>query len=209
MMFSFRNPNSKGLSHMKKEEYQKAIAEFEQVIVKYPDNWETYGYLGYTYRILGNNDRAIETFQKCLSINSEAIESHQGLALSFADKGIKFDEAVTLIEKTKEILKEDSFIFESSKGLYFEALSWIYFRQGKIEKAIEYFDKAYPIWQNDFRRGVDEFDLHFSETHYHFGVILAYKGEKEKAIEEFEKALKCSKLSIFAKNSLYEMEKLK
>lgn len=207
--FGFGDPHYKGAKYLEKGDYQNAIIEFEHVLAKNPQNWATYGYLGDTYRRLGENDKAIDNYKKSLSYNPEAIESYEGLALSYADKGIKFNEAIALIEKTKEIMKDDISTWNKIKGFYLESLSWGYFRKGDKTKAIKYFDEAYPIWQKDFKSDVDEFDPYFSEIHYRFGVLLIHKGDKKKAYEEFEKAIRCDKSSIFAKKAQKEIDKLK
>lgn len=208
-MFGGGDPNKKGVTLLEKGDYQNAITEFERVLVKNPKDWQAHAYLGDTYRRLGQEDKAIDSYKKSLSYNSEAIESYEGLALSYADKGVKFDEAIALLNKTREIMKRDDFILNNTKGIYLQALSWVYFQKGERTKAIEYFNEAYPLWQKDFQSGVNEFDPYFSEIHYQFGVLLIHKDEKEKAYGEFEKTIQCAPSSVSAKKAKQEMEKLK
>ncbi len=209
IMFGIGDPNKKGVVLLKKGDYQNAIIELERVLAKNPQNWETYGYLGDTYRRLGQEDKAIDNYKKSLSYNPEAIESYEGLALSYGDKGINFNEAIALLDKTREIMKGDTSALNDTRSFYLEALSWVYFQKGDITRAIEYFNEAYPLWQKDFQTGVDEFDPYFSEVHYHFGVLLSHKGEKEKAYREFEKAIQCAQSSVFSKKAQEKIERLK
>lgn len=209
IMFGIRDPNKKGVRLLERGDYQNAIIEFKRVLAKNPQNWQTYGYLGDTYRRLGQEDKAIDSYKRSLSYNPEAIESYEGLALSYADKGIKFNEAIALLEKTREILRDDTSVLNQTRSFYLEALSWVYFQKGDITRAIACFDEAYPLWQKDFQSGVDQFDPYFSKVHYHFGVLLSHKGEKEKAYKEFEKAIQSGQSSAFAKRAQQKKEKLK
>jgi tetratricopeptide (TPR) repeat protein len=207
-MSPIRDPNKKGIALMKKGQYEMAIEEFQRVLVKDPRNWETYAYLGDIYRILGNNDEAISYYNDSIYHNPEAVESYEGLAIAYADKGIKFDEAIAILEETREIMKGDASALKLTKVFYLESLSWVYFQRGNAEKAIEYFKEAYPIWKKDIKMGVDELEPAFSEEHYHFGMLLFITDETGKAREEFEKAIKCRPNSIFAKQAREELNKI-
>jgi tetratricopeptide (TPR) repeat protein len=208
-MSPIRDPNKKGIALMEKGQYEMAIEEFQRVLTKDPRNWETYAYLGDVYRMLGNNDEAISYYNDSIYHNPEAVESYEGLAIAYADKGIKLDEAVDLLNKTQHILKDDKFALEATKDSYLESLGWVYYKKGDIAKALTFYDEAYPIWQKGLKIGVDEFDPYFAETHYHFGMVFLHKNEPDKAREEFEKAIKCSPNSIFAKRARKELDNIK
>jgi tetratricopeptide (TPR) repeat protein len=207
-MRSFRDPNKKGVALMAKGQHGLAIEEFKRVLVKDPKNWQTYAYLGDVYRRLGNSDEAISSYNNSIYYNPEAVESYVGLAIVYADKGIKFDEAIEFLNKTQQILKDDKFALEVSKDSYLESLGWVYYKKGDIAKALTFYDKAYPIWQKNIEIGVDQFDPYFAETHYHFGMFFLLKHEPEKAREEFEKAIESSPNSFFAKQALKELNKI-
>ena len=209
LMFLSRDPNKKGMGLLEKGDYRNAVAKFERVLAKNPKNWEAYGYLGDTYRRLGRYEKAIDSYKTSLSYNPEAIDSYEGLALSYVDKGFRFNEAIVLLGQTRDILKDDALLLNETRIFYLEALSWVYFQKGDTARAMKYFDEAYPLWQKDFQNGLNEFDPYFSEVHYRFGVLLNHRGEKEKARGEFEKAVRCAPMSIFAKKSQEEIEKLK
>lgn len=194
---------------MEKGQYETAIEEFQRVLVKDPKNWETYAYMGDVYRMLGNNDEAILYYNDSIYHNPEGVESYEGLAIAYADKGIKFDEAVDLLNKTQYILKDDKFALEATKDSYLESLGWVYYKKGDIAKALTFYNEAYPIWQKGLKIGADEFNPYFAETHYHFGVVFLHKNEPDKAREEFEKAIKCSPNSIFAKRAREELANIK
>ena len=206
-MFGIGDPNKKGMASLEKGDYANAITEFKRVLIKNQKDWQAYAYLGDTYRRLGQHDEAIDNYKKSLSYNSEAIESYEGLAASYADKGIKFDEAIAILNKTREILKNDPSVLADTEMFYLHGLSWIHFQQGETKKAIKYFDEAYPLWQKSFQQGTNELDPYFSDVHYQFGILLSYKGEKKKAYSEFQKAIKCAPTSIFAKKAKEAMGK--
>ena len=209
VMFISSDRNGRGSALLKRGDYQNAIIRFERVLAESPENWETYCYLGDTYRRLGQYENAIENYKKSISCNSEAVDSYEGLALSYADSGSNFNEAIVLIGQTREIMKEDPVALDETRSFYLETLSWVYFQKGDTARAVVYFDEAYPLWQKDFQNGVDEFDPYFSDVHYRFGILFNCKGEKEKAREEFDKAVRCAPKSVYAKKSEEEIEKIK
>ena len=57
------------------------------------------------------------------------------LGYSFADRNIRLDEALQLIEKAHQISPEDPYILDS--------VGWIYFRLGRFDLAIEYLEKSF------------------------------------------------------------------
>ncbi len=92
-------------------------------------------------------------------------------------KGLKYSKS------EKMVLDKASFEFERSCKLYpFDVnanyeLANIYVVQNKLDKAIEYYEKANLI------------NFGYDEIYYNLGVIYAIKGETKKSIYNFQKAL--------------------
>jgi tetratricopeptide (TPR) repeat protein len=87
-----------------------------------------------------------------------------------SDQEGNLDEAISFLEK--------AIYFSPQSYLFNFSLAQLYFRKGgdNLEKAIIYLDRAISLNQNS------------AEAHFLKGAVLFQKGEKEKAILEFEKA---------------------
>jgi len=61
--------------------------------------------------------------------------AYNALGYSFADRNIKLNEALSLIEKAASLSPNDHYILDS--------LGWVHFRKGNLSKAIDYLQQAY------------------------------------------------------------------
>jgi tetratricopeptide (TPR) repeat protein len=66
-----------------------AAREFERIVVAEPKNDWAYGYLGQAYANLGQNDRAIATWERGVAINSNNAVIHYLLGWAYAKKDDK------------------------------------------------------------------------------------------------------------------------
>lgn len=95
--------------------------------------------------------------------------SHNALGYSFADRGIHLQEARKLIETALSHAPNDPFITDS--------LGWLEFKQGNVQQALTLLEKAYRL-RDDV------------EIATHLGEVLWSLGEKQRAQEVFQAALK-------------------
>ncbi len=125
--------------------------------------------LGAIYERQKKYDQAEEQFRKALQINphNAAVLNYYGYML--ADRGIRLDEATTLI---KRAVAE-----ESANGAYLDSLGWAYYKQNRLAEAEEYMRKAVD------HAGHDPTILD------HYGDVEAKLGRSERAAELWEKAL--------------------
>ncbi len=86
------------------------------------------------------------------------------LGYSLADRNIRLEEALGYIEKALELAPDDPYITDS--------LGWVYFRQGKLDKAEEVLKKAYALHEDN-------------EIAVHLGEVLWVKGDREEALRLF------------------------
>lgn len=61
--------------------------------------------------------------------------AYNALGYSFADRNIKLNEALSLIEKALSLSPNDHYILDS--------LGWVHFRKGNLNKALDYLQQAY------------------------------------------------------------------
>ncbi len=110
-----------------------------------------------------------KSLEKLLSINPEHAEALNFLGYSYAERGIKLDEAEALIQKALKLKKND--------GYYLDSLAWVYFKQAKYKKAEATQQKALGIEKGD------------PLMHEHMGDILWKRGKQKEAREAWQKAL--------------------
>ena len=98
--------------------------------------------------------------------NSKALNA---LGYTLADRTDRYDEAYNLIKKALGISPNDYFVLDS--------MGWILYRQGRLDEAIEFLNKALSK-KND------------PEIAAHLGEVLWVKGDKEAAQAVWDTALK-------------------
>jgi len=94
--------------------------------------------------------------------------AYNALGYSFADRNIKLDEAIKLIEKALSITPNDHYILDS--------LGWALYRKGNLDKALVYLEEAYKVNADP-------------EIAAHLGEVLWQKGEHDKAIKIWQDGL--------------------
>ena len=98
--------------------------------------------------------------RKTIAAKPDFAAAYNALGYSFADRNIKLDEAVVLIEKALTLSPNDHFMLDS--------LGWAYYRKGKLDKAITYLEQAYQTSQDP-------------EIAAHLGEVLWQKGKHDEA----------------------------
>ena len=106
--------------------------------------------------------------RKTIAAKPDFAAAYNALGYSFADRNIKLDEAVTLIEKALSISPNDHYMLDS--------LGWAYYRKGKLDKAITYLEQAYQVNQDP-------------EIAAHLGEVLWQKGKHDEAKKLWTDAL--------------------
>ena len=98
--------------------------------------------------------------RKAIEVKPDFAAAYNALGYSFADRNIKLDEAVNLIEKALTISPNDHYMLDS--------LGWAHYRKGNLDKAIDYLQQAYKVNPDP-------------EIAAHLGEVLWQKGKHEEA----------------------------
>ncbi|MDI1310484.1 MAG: tetratricopeptide repeat protein [Methylotenera sp.] len=106
--------------------------------------------------------------RKTIASKPDFAAAYNALGYSYADRNIKLDEAVSLIEKALSISPNDHYMLDS--------LGWAYYRKGKLDKAITYLEQAYRVNQDP-------------EIAAHLGEVLWKKGKRDEAKKIWNDAL--------------------
>ncbi|OGV77524.1 MAG: hypothetical protein A3I83_00050 [Methylotenera sp. RIFCSPLOWO2_02_FULL_45_14] len=94
--------------------------------------------------------------------------AYNALGYSFADRNIRLNEAVKLIEKALSFSPNDHYMLDS--------LGWAHYRKGNLNKAIKYLQQAYSINPDP-------------EIAAHLGEVLWQKGQYDQAKKIWAEAL--------------------
>jgi len=193
--------------HMRSANYQKAVEYFKK-IENYEQSREILYYLTQCYKAEGNLNKAIEYAKKLLSLDKNNTE-FQGLLANLYEQNKQYQKAIA-IYRNMNIKKDEKLA----------AIGNDYYLEGKIDKAFEYFAKAYKIKHNIsyaekatymlMRLGKYKYIIKFIDKEkvplstdrirYFYGVSLMSEKEYKKAAAVFQKI---SQASILYKDALF------
>jgi tetratricopeptide (TPR) repeat protein len=154
---------------LEKKHYQEALSLFNEADTLTPHNIDIRYSRGITLQALNKIAKAELDFRFVLQQNENDINTLNALGYMLTSHTDRLDEAHKLISKALSLRPNDSMIIDS--------LGWLYYRQGKIEKAEQQLRKAYST-NND------------PEIASHLIEVLSKKGKKEEALAIFQKMIK-------------------
>ena len=149
--------------------FNKAISLLKRGIENSPQNTALLFRLGIVQDKAGLRDQCFATMKKVIRIDPENASALNYLGYSYADLGIRLDEALTLLKKAWAIRPDDGYITDS--------LGWVYYKMGDMDKAVKYLEKA---------AGLTSFDPTITE---HLADAYKKSGNRKKALETYKKAL--------------------
>jgi tetratricopeptide (TPR) repeat protein len=151
------------------DDAENALRSAEK-LVQQPAERESVGFLfGSLYESQKKYDQAEEAFKGVLGVNprNASVLNYYGYML--ADRGVRLDEAVSLVQKA---LAE-----EPTNAAYLDSLGWAYFKQGRLPDAESYIRKA--ILRNP----------HNPTLRSHLGDVLARSGKTDLAVAEWQRSV--------------------
>lgn len=140
-------PNNKDVrlllafAYLNAERAGDAVELLEALHKQYPNDLKIYYTLGEAYGEAGKEDEAIRVMRAVLEIDPNNAPALNYIGYTFAEKGIRLEEAELLILKALKIDPDNPAIIDS--------LGWVYFQQGKLDKAVTELEKAYKLEPND------------------------------------------------------------
>lgn len=158
----------------------RAIAEYQNIVDKRPDNAAAYTLIGMLYDSLKDYKAAADYYRKALEKDQSAIIAANNLAWLYAVQGGgNLDEAVRLaqgvVQKNPQIAG------------FVDTLGWVYYKKGLNAVAVEQLQKAVALDE----AAANKIKVSPSPTYrYHLGMALIAKGDKEGAKRELGVALR-------------------
>lgn len=139
---------------------QEAYALQAQLLSQAPDDVE----LAYDTALLaeraGNFSEMERLLRDIIKRKPDFKHAYNALGYSYADRGIKLEEAQTLIQTALDMQPGDPFITDS--------LAWVHFRRGNLDEAEKLLEQAYATRQD-------------AEIAAHLGEVLWAQGKQDRA----------------------------
>ena len=193
----------RGLAHALEEEYDEAIADFEQVIELDPNHTDVQVALtgvhagrGAEYALQGNYDKAIADFEKAIKLGADNDDVRSGLTLAYLKRGIDhldegdedeavadFDRAIEGLEKIIAAAPGDAEARTVAAGAYLLRAA-ISYESGYFSEKFAYFDRAFA----DLERAI-ELDPDNTEATVAVADAYLYRGFTHYDLYDYEAAI--------------------
>ncbi len=130
-----------GLTYLQTEEYGVASKTFEQGIQHNPENADLHFNLGTAYDKLNRFDDLVTAMETTLRLNPKHADALNYLGYSYAERGIKIEEALALIQKALSL--------KPNNGYYVDSLGWALFKLGRHAEALTEIQRAATLVGDD------------------------------------------------------------
>ncbi len=178
-----------GLGSMYSEwhKYDLAAPELEKAASLMPDNAELQVSLGDAYLNLGQDDKALATFDHAVEASATPLiwnniayqlslkKSHLDRAQQYAESAVSATTAA-LRNLSLDSLTSQELPLVPSLIAYWDTLGWVYYSQGNYDKAEKYVSASWTLGQH-------------GEVGDHLGQIYEKEGKKDRALQTYKLAL--------------------
>jgi tetratricopeptide (TPR) repeat protein len=152
-----------------KNDYKKAVSILQDGLKYNEKDTDLYFRLGVALDKSGDKIGSIDQMKKVLEIDPNQAEALNYIGYSYAEEGIKLDEALDMIQKALRLKPDSGFIIDS--------LGWVYFRKGLYDDALSSLQKAFSLKSDD------------PTIAEHLGDVYFKKNEYQQSLEMYQKAL--------------------
>jgi tetratricopeptide (TPR) repeat protein len=180
--------SSLGALFINTNQQDRAIAEYQKILERRPDNATAYTLIGMLDDSRQNYDAAADSYRKALGKDQNAVIAANNLAWLYAVNGKgNLDEAVRLAQG----------VVQKNPNIpgFIDTLGWIYYKKGLYGAAVEQLQKAVALDERAAKNGNASAA---PDYHYHLGMALKARGDKEAARRELEQAVRLSEKAPFA-----------
>jgi len=148
---------------------QAAIPYFEEAVKDESEAKIAYTLLADTYRRLDDVEKELEVLREAVKRYPQDAQMLNWLGYAYAENKTNLDKAIDLLKRAVRLDSENVYIWDS--------LAWAYYQDSNYEKALE---SMQIVIENEIEDTV---------VRYHLGNIFWKLGEKEKAINNWKKAI--------------------
>lgn len=130
-----------GLAHVQSDQFDKATQAFEEGIRHHPKNADLHFNLGTAYDKLNRFEDVEHAMEAALSLDPHHADALNYLGYSYADRGIKIDQALSLTKRAVALKPEN--------GYYVDSLGWAFYKSGMLAEALVEIKKAVTLVGDD------------------------------------------------------------
>jgi Tfp pilus assembly protein PilF len=106
-----------------------------------PKSDEAHFQLGALYDESKNKEKSVANMKKAIELNPKNAAALNYLGYTWAEMGVRLDEAEDLVQRALKIQPND--------GFYIDSLGWVYYQKGEYPKAVEQLERAVEITVDD------------------------------------------------------------
>jgi tetratricopeptide (TPR) repeat protein len=158
-----------GMNYIEEHRYEKARQVLEAGVKKFPEDPQMHFQLGLACDDLRQFELAMDEFRTVLRLDPKNPAAMNYLGYSYADKGMRLDEAEKLIRTAVEL--------EPQNGAFIDSLGWVRFKQGYPEEAQKYLEQAVSLMPDAL-------------IYDHLGDVYMARRLPDRAIEAWNRARK-------------------
>jgi tetratricopeptide (TPR) repeat protein len=151
------------------EEYQKAIDMTRMGLVHDAENVRLLFRLGVILDKMGQKDACLIEMRRILEIDADNADALNYIGYTYAEQGIRLDEAMELVQRALRIKPDSGYIIDS--------LGWIYFQKGLYDEAAKILERAASLTPDD------------PTIREHLGDVYFKKGDFKKSLDMYRMAL--------------------
>jgi len=158
--------------YQRAKRFDDAQNVLNKAVQRFPNEEQVYFLQGSVYEKQKKYNDAEKAFRKALDMQKDDPAVLNYLGFMLADRGIRLDEAETMIQKAVQS--------DPTNGAYLDSLGWVYFKQNRLDRAEEYLKKAVIFLNGD------------SNIHDHLGDLYFKTKRYDEARAEWNKSLQLS-----------------
>jgi tetratricopeptide (TPR) repeat protein len=117
----------------------------------------------------GDKKGCLEQMQRIVEIDPDHADALNYIGYTYAEQGIRLDEALEMVRKALELKPESGYITDS--------LGWVYYQKGLYDKALNYLEKANALVPDE------------PTITEHLGDVYMKTGRLHQALKMYQKAL--------------------
>lgn len=130
-----------GLAYLQLEQFDKSAEAFQEGIRHNPKNADLHFNLGTAYDKLNRFDDVVRAMETAIKLDPHHADALNYLGYSYADRGIKIDQALSLTKQAVALKPEN--------GYYIDSLGWAYYKSGLLTEALTELKRAAALIGDD------------------------------------------------------------
>jgi tetratricopeptide (TPR) repeat protein len=192
-----------GLRYLWVEDYERALAQFRDVIKRNPNHGDAYFQIGYCLEMLGKHGESIEPYQQALRVRPGDADVHYNLCVAYGKMG-RYTEAIASCREASKAKPEYAEPYNN--------MAWCFLNMGRYPEAVEASREAIRLKPNmatahynlgngysgmkQYKEAVESYkqairvDFDFAEAHLDLGAAFYELGDYERAVESYRQALR-------------------